>query len=348
MDSKAWGDDFREPTEDERSARRVVALAIGLLNARRAMTTAYIRGEFYPQMSDEAFRKSFLRDRGRLQSAGIRVVRADLPTGETAWKVDEKTSYATEEQLTPEDTLYLSCLLSPLATDPSFPYAHDLRLALTKLDRSFDGTSASHVPPSARARNRNLERIEACLALRHATHVTYERADGTVTERDIVPYGLFPFRATTYLVAARLQDGAPQDPHVYNLDRMQTVREISHKSYPTPADFDVRDFIRLPFQLGDVVYQAQFWVPERRLADVREIVADRGTWTRTGRGHILHASVADEPAASAWALAEGVRPLSPVTLVDSWRSRLEALGKAGGMRAPSSQCISEHQRGEDI
>ena len=90
-------DDFTEPTEDERSARRIVALAVTLINARQPLTTERVRSEFYADLGYEAFRKAFLRDRKRLASTGIAVIREDLPTGQVGWTVDATSSYAEED-----------------------------------------------------------------------------------------------------------------------------------------------------------------------------------------------------------------------------------------------------------
>ena len=318
----AWDDEFREPTEDERSARRAVALTVALFNARNSMTTKRIRSEFYPQMGDEAFRKAYQRDRKRLASAGISIVRDDLPTGEAAWSIDGASTYADDEAITAEDALLLSCLLSPLASDPSFPYAHDLRLALAKLDRTFVGNAAPYILPQSRARSRQLGTVEACLAHHHASRISYTRADGSQTQRDIVPWGLFPLRDTTYLVAPRIVDDELQKPHVYNLDRMKSVRELTKHTYRVPDDFDVLDYVRLPFQLGDYLYEATFLVPPHRLSDVRKSVADHGTWSDESEGALVRTYVADEQAASTWAVAEGVTPLSPSSLVSAWHETL--------------------------
>ena len=318
----AWDDEFREPTEDERSARRAVALTVALFNARNSMTTKRIRSEFYPHMGDEAFRKAYQRDRKRLAAAGVSIIRDDLPTGDAAWTIDGAVTYADDKAITAEDALLLSCLLFPLASDPSFPYAHDLRLALAKLDRTFSGNPAPYIPPQSRARSRQLSSIEACLANHHAAHISYTRADGSQTQRDIVPWGLFPLRDTTYLVAPRIVGDDLDEPHVYNLNRMKSVRELTKHTYRVPDDFDVLEYVRLPFQLGDFQYEAAFLVPTPRLSDVRKSVADHGTWEDTPKGSVVRISVADEQVASTWAIAEGVVPLSPSSLVNTWRNRL--------------------------
>lgn len=322
---ESWDDGFTEPTEDERSARRIVALAVALINARQPLTTQAIRAEFYAEYGYEAFRKAFLRDRQRLKATGIVVSRQDLPTGQIGWKVDEKSSYAEESAVTSEDALFLDCLLLPLASDPTFPYARDLRIALTKIDRSFSGSVATPLPHEARNRSRQLDQIEACMAHHHAANVTYTRADGTTTKRVIAPLGLFPLRDTTYVVASRLDEDGEGEPHVYNLERMSQVREIKSTFFAPPANFDIRDFIRLPFELGDVQYMATFFVPPERVKDVREHVNSRGTWSDDEGTLHMSVPVSDEDVAAAWALAEGIVPERPASLVLAWKKRIRGL-----------------------
>ncbi len=325
----AFDDEFREPTEDDKSARRIVSLAVALINAHHPMTTQRIRKEFYPQMSDDGFRKAYQRDRNRLLAAGVSIIRHDLPTGEPAWKVDEEASYADDSAITTEDALFLDSVLLPLAADPSFPYAQDLRLALSKIDRSFDGTIGVRLPSQTRSRSRQLTYIEECISAHHAAQISYQKADGTHTDRMVLPLGLFPLRGTTYMVASRLRNDAMEAPHVYNLDRVESVREYKRKTYEPPSDFNVRDYIRLPFQLGKYKYEATFYVPDRRLVDVRETVADRGLWEIRDGANVVRIQVADEDAAVTWAISEGVYPVEPPSLAKAWRSVLTAVAGEG-------------------
>ena len=322
-----WDDAFREPTEDDLSARRALSLALALMNAHRALSTIELRHDFYPDMGDEAFKKAFRRDRTRLATAGIHVFGNKLPSGETAWQVDEEASFAHENKLTPEDALVLDSLLLPLASDPSIPFSRDLRHALQKIDRSFDGGSTATLPMSAHKRNNNLTRIESALMNLHAIRMDYVRADGSKTTRSVAPYGLFPLRDTTYMVAARLEDNnevSTEEPHTYNLRRITRVRELTRVGYAIPVDFDIRDFLILPFQVGPELYRGTFFVPEHRQRDVRAHMTMSEKWVTLDEGAIFEASVSDEDVAAAWSLAENVRPMSPDSLVEKWRSRIRS------------------------
>lgn len=298
-----WDENFREPTQDEQSARRILSLAVALINARRALNTMEIHREFYPQTTDATFRKTFLRDRERLAAAGLTLRNGPKSGDMLTWEVDEESSFVRENDLTQEDALALDCLLLPIARDPSYPYARDLRLALTKIDRSFDGTSQATIPPDARRRNNNISRLEDCMTAGHAAKVVYQKPDGTKISRVLAPYGFFFLHGNTYMVAARAADDVVEGepPHTYNLNRVLSAQGIPKLRFVRPMDFDVRDFIILPFQMGPARYVATF-----ELAD----------------GTQLHEEVHDEDAAVTWAIAKGATPRAPESLVDSWRQSL--------------------------
>lgn len=295
-----WDDNYKEPTQDEQSARRILALAVAFINSRRPLNMVEIHREFYQDMTDATFRKTFLRDRERLAAAGLSLRNGQKVDDVLTWDVDEESSFARENILTQEDAVTLDCLLLPLASDPSFPYARDLRLALTKIDRSFDGTSQAAIPPEARRRNNNISRMEDCMTAGHAAKVTYQKPDGTVVTRLLAPYGFFFLHGNTYMVAARagsdVVEGEP--PHTYNLDRVLSARDMPRLRFVRPADFDIRDFINLPFQMGPAHYQATF-----ELAD----------------GTCVTEDVNDEDAAVCWAIAKGAIPRDPESLVASWK-----------------------------
>lgn len=303
----AWDEDFREPTEDERSARRVLSVAIALINARRPLTMVEIHREFYPEMSDPTFRKTFQRDRERLVLAGLSLCHGPKVDGMDTWVVDAESSFVRDNPLDEQDALVLDLLLLPLASDPAFPYARDLRLALNKIDRSFDGSSLAVIPPEARRRNNNISRLEDCMSSRHLARIRYRRQDGSETDRVVAPLGFFFLNASTYMVAAQVDGfGELVDPHTYNLDRMISVREQTRRGFLPPPDFDVRDFILLPFQIGDKLYTATF-------------VSEDGVTRIEG--------VCDEGMAASWAIAQGLRPVEPTSLVERWHAQLEAAAK---------------------
>ena len=320
-----WDDDFQEPTEDDKAARRILSVAIAFINATRPLSTTEVKRDLYCDLSDDAFRKAFVRDRERLAAAGLVLRKGPRVDNEVTWETDEESSFARESLITRQDALTLDLLLLPLATDPSFPYARDLRMALSKIDRSFDGSSTVSIPAAARQRDTRLTNVEECLAKRQVIRMTYQRADGTITDRDVAPYGLFSLNSNNYLVAARIEDGKLTDPHTYNLSRVHRIEVVKRKTFEVPDDFDVRDFIRLPFQIGPTTVTAEFVIPSDVLREVRPRVAGHGVWTRHGDDARFVADCSDISVAASWAVAEGAIPVSPRALVEAWRELLSGM-----------------------
>ena len=42
-----WGDDYQEPSEDDKSARRVLSVAIAFINATRPLSTTEVKRDLY-------------------------------------------------------------------------------------------------------------------------------------------------------------------------------------------------------------------------------------------------------------------------------------------------------------
>ena len=305
-----WDDKYREPTEDERAARRMLGLAIAIINAKSPLATSDIRRDFYADLGDAAFRKSFRRDLTRLVDAGVVIRRGAKRDDEVTWTLDESSSIARENVLTPEDALLVAVMLTPLAANPSIPFAGDLRLALAKIERSFDGSSQLAVPPKARRRSKVLSVVEDSISKGCAIQVHYARSDGEESDRTLAPYGLFHVHDTTYVVAARLDDSHNDDsPHTYALDRMSKIRALPRITYQIPSDFEIEDFVILPFQVGITQYSAVF--------------CDKN-------GALHEYEVSDEGMAAAWAIAHEMRPVSPASLCITWQERLgRAASEAG-------------------
>lgn len=271
-----------EVNETDLEAQRILAIAIALVNAKRPLPTSYFYENFYPGRDDEVRRKSFQRDRGRLARCGLVVERKLLPEG-TAWSLD-RASLAQPSALTPTEALTVDVALLPFASHPSFPYASDLRMALSKIDRSFSEVTAARTPRRPRRRSKKQGLVEQCLSARHALEIVYEKADGTKVERTVGIYGLFSLRDVPYMVAARLEDGQEPGPaHTYNIGRIAKAVELPRLSHRIPEDFEVRDYIKLPFQIGCESYRARFSVPRERLRELRSEAGGRGDFVEVPR-----------------------------------------------------------------
>ena len=318
-------------THDDERARRICSLALDFMNARSPLPTSAIARAHYPDLREDAFRKAFSRDRAMLEACGISLVERRRGGGEALWEADVERSFAQGAELAPADAAALELACRPLAQDPSFPPARELRLALAKVARAFAETLAVGDAAGAGAR-REVATLRGCLTGRHAARVTYVDAGGRESERLIAPYAFFGLRGVLYLVAGLLDEGGNEvADHVrtYRVDRFRRVREEGAASFELPADFSVDDWRRLPFQLGPTAFEAVFRVEAGREEDVRRAVGRQGSLERRGEALVLLVPGSDVEAAASWAVAMGVRPVGPEELVGAWRRVLEGAMRDG-------------------
>lgn len=310
--------------DDEEMAERIAALALLFMNAHHPVPTATVLAETYPTLSRDSAERAFSRDRTRLRSCGISVRSVRLADGTPAYAADERSSFADGSALSARDALLVDMACRPLLDDPSFPYAADLRMALAKLGRCFDdrlgGAAARQDVDAGHGGAPCLPVLFDCLLACHACRISYRDARGRDSERDIAPLGMFGLRGTTYVVAAAMEGPRMLEDRMrtFNARRVRSARELRGVGFEVPEDFFVEDYIRLPFQMGPAVCEATFLVPATRERDLRREVQASGSFSRTGRGLVLTAAVADLKAAAAWAVGEGLRPLSPEPLVGEW------------------------------
>ncbi|MCH3942670.1 MAG: WYL domain-containing protein [Atopobiaceae bacterium] len=274
--------------------------------------------------------KAFQRDRGHLADLGIVIVQT---SSEGMWAVDEAASFVEPVSLSREDLLVLDALLRPLVSDSSLPYRKDLLMALNKVERSFDGLPPVAVAAEGVASPKALEAVQRAFCKRVPVDVVYRRADGTVTERRICPYGFFSKRGVCFVAAAAVAADGSVEQVAKNYNSSRILRAVPRKGpvYELPDDFDIEDQVGLPFQLGPILGKARFLVPGDREGDLRADSGGKGTFAHDGQGRLVwQAEASSWEDAARWAAAEGLRPLEPPEVVEAWKSLLEgAIAHAG-------------------
>lgn len=314
-------------------ARRLLELAIAFDNSTHPMTSTEVNTKYYPDLSAESFRKAFIRDRRKLALCGLVIKRTNKQPDEPLWIADAEASFAPANVLTQKEALVLDLACAPLASDPSFPYGNDLRMALAKIDRSFSGVSMARISPKAKLRSTLLTKIESCFTHRHAAAITYDKADGTHIDRTVGVLGFFTLRRNTYFMGQTLsKDGTPVAGQVrtYRLSRLASVGELSKVSYVVPPDFDVDDYRRLPFQIGDITCVGRLRTPEPIPEDMRAVIRQYGSNITSDDACITwECEISDASQAASWCIAKRTTPLQPDELVCAWRTTLEGVLQVG-------------------
>ena len=316
-------DGYVELNADELKAERILGIAMGFMNIDHPITSKQVSEAFYPDDEGDAFKRKFLRDRDQLASCGIVIRQAGEREGDALWQLDAASSYPSAERLPVRQAAVIELACRPLLSDPTFPYTEALATALAKVVGSFDGVRPGR-PAELMRQGPIMRTLRRCLAQRRLVRVSYLDAKGSKSERELAAYGFFGLRGRMYLVAADAANmGMP--PKTFRCDRVRKATEVRGSSYEIPDDFDVDDFMLLPFQIGPAVCAATFVVPDGRIHDLRHDSLGKGTLERRGDEWRWRVGVSDIDGAAAWAISEGIRPKAPQELVLAWREALEGV-----------------------
>jgi predicted DNA-binding transcriptional regulator YafY len=236
------------------AVERLVNLALYLADARGSVTASDIREAVsgYPPEADEpAFKRMLERDKDVLRSAGLVIDSDDLGN----YRLDKRASYVAPVTLSAEEAAAVRAAGVASLGDPSFPFAFDLRLALTKIaaetdapDSSVTGMLADEAPDR---QGELVAELASAAARSKRVLFDYTNSHGACGPHEIEPYGLFVHDGRWYLVG---RDTARSEVRTYAVTRMGeiTVNPAAPKTpdFCRPVDFDVASFIRLPFQYG--------------------------------------------------------------------------------------------------
>lgn len=318
-------DRYTTLTSSDKEAERLLALAILFENAEGPLTTATIRKSIYGYCkSDETARKAFMRDREKLVLCGLVIRQVTTPNGAHLWLLDDAETFVDGDELTPEEATTLTVACTPLMNDAAFPYSNELRIALSKIDRSFSKSPNVPTNPHTREVRSIRTSLERCAAEGVAARISYSRADGSTTNRSIGVCGFFSVNGNTYVVAKRIDLDQDNEPHSYNLARVSSVKPIKGCRFAVPKDFDIRCYTKLPFQVGETLYAATFSVPENEVANLKARSLGKGNWHGNAKNkNLWDVDVSNTEVAASWAIANAVIPLSPNSLKTYWTTLLK-------------------------
>ena len=240
------------------AVERLVNLALYLADAGEPVNAARIRSDVfgYPADQDEpAFLRMFERDKKDLRAAGFVI---ELVDELGRYQLDHAATFASAIELSPAEAAAVRAAGSAMLADPSFPYHEDLRLALTKIATGVDSQASS---ASARLADEDPERqgvvvAELADASARGKRATfgYTNSYGASAPHTVEPYGLFLHDGRWYLVG---RDTSRDEIRTYTVARIADVAVSTARpntpDFIRPDHFDVRRFVRLPFQYGPAV-----------------------------------------------------------------------------------------------
>jgi proteasome accessory factor B len=238
------------------AVERLLNLALYLADARVPVTAERIRADVfgYPppaQQDDAAFIRMFERDKEQLRAAGFLIESNESGN----YVLDRGRTFAAPLALSAPEAAAVRAAGSAMLGDPAFPYADDLRLALAKLSTGID---ADEVPAAARLADEDPARQGATVAALSSAatrgkraRFAYTNSYGITAPHELEPYGLFLHDGRWYAVG---RDTARDEVRTYTVARIGQLDVDSARpatrDFERPAGFDVRRFVKLPFEYG--------------------------------------------------------------------------------------------------
>lgn len=207
----------------------------------------------------DSMRRKFIRDKNELEKQGFFIVcdENDL------YHVDANASYTVPVGLNDAQASLLRYACCSLLEDPSYLFKEDLRMALIKLSDELDAPDMlpffnKNTLPASEHSTSDFSRICHAISNRKTLHFSYVDAYGNKSSRTANPFGAYTHEKYFYLVAYDCQRKAQR---CFRFDRMSDIHENNkHKSPDFEAeDFNVNDWISLPFQIGDKKFKATIY-----------------------------------------------------------------------------------------
>jgi predicted DNA-binding transcriptional regulator YafY len=145
-------------------------------------------------------------------------------------------------------------------------------------------------PPQAQSGSEFFAAVTQCASAGQTMRMHYCALDGSVTEREVDPYGIGYLNGAWYVVGhCHLRRGLRS----FRLDRVQAVQGCP-KSFGVPADFKVLDYLRESIAAVERTHAVVVHFPAAEMAAVRRrIPSSMGKLTQE-RGHIRLDAQADE------------------------------------------------------
>jgi proteasome accessory factor B len=322
-------------------SERIVNLALYLASARRPVSAREIAAAvagYSPSQNDAAFGRMFERDKDELRHAGF-VIELDRSDETERYRFDADATFADTVELGPVEAVELRAAAAAMLADPSYPYPEDLRLALAKITAATDaGIGASPMVRSAlsadedsSAQGAAVAELTGAVSARKRASFSYTGAEGKVSGRTVEPWGLFARDGRWYLVA---RDPAAEGVRVFAVARIAGLSIDGSRpktpDFDTPAGFDVRTWMLMPFQYGPQAGEATLRLSGSAAHRAASLVAGQGSLSGPAGGpYTWRVPFADETLLAHWVAdnGPGIEVVAPdslrVTLVSGLRKAVE-------------------------
>ena len=319
------------------AAERLVNLALFLASQRSPVTAEACRsaGLGYPDAQDAAaFIRMFERDKDALRAAGL-VIEVSRDEGTEAYRIDAEATFTRPVDLAPAEQAAVRAVAAALASS-GFPFGEDLARALGKIGTATTMEMAGTAPASRSATDESglAATVAEAVFARKSVTFDYTNAHGGHSRRAVDPYGLFSRHGHWYLTghdrnASALRTFALRRTRnlIVNAARPRTP------DFERPADFDITEHERLPFQYGPEATDALVRFEADAAWRAERLTLGRGSLTGQPDGSVLwRIEARDLRRLARWIIEEGpgIRPVEPPVLVQHVRRGLATVVAAHG------------------
>jgi proteasome accessory factor B len=308
------------------AAERLVNLALFLASQRSPVTAEECRsaGLGYPDGQDDAaFIRMFERDKDALRASGL-VIDVNRDEGTEAYRLDANATFARPVDLAEEERATVRAVAAALAHS-GFPFSEDLARALGKIGTAGPAEASGAVPDDTGESGRAAAVAEAVFA-RKTVVFDYTNARGECRQRTVDPYGIFSRSGHWYLT------GHDHDAVALRTFALRRARDLAVNTarprtpdFERPADFDITEHRRLPFQYGSEAIDAVVRFEPDAAWRAERLALGRGSLVEQPDGSVLwHIDARDLNRLARWIVEEGpgIGPLEPPALVERVRGGL--------------------------
>lgn len=319
------------------AAERLVNLALYLASCPVPVTANECRaaGLGYPDSQDDvAFIRMFERDKDALRAAGL-VIEVDRDEDVEAYRVDPAATFARPVDLAPDELAAVRAVAAALSADPAFPFGDDLALALGKLGTAgVAGPLATADLAGDEGGEQSLHARAAAEAVQMRKTLTfgYTNAAGDHKRHTVDPYGVFFREGCWYLIG---RDRELDAIRTYAVARMRDfdVNPLRPRTpdFERPADFDVTEHERLPFEYGLEQVAARIRFESDVAWRAGRLTRGRGVLRELPDGSTLwEVTAGDLGRLASWIVDEGpaIRAVSPPELIYILETGLRAVADA--------------------
>jgi len=294
------------------SVERMVNLALFLASSGspRSAEDCRTAGLGYPEDQDDAaFIRMFERDKDALRAAGLVIEVID--DGDTdAYRIDAEATYSRPIALSTAERASLRAVATAFAEDPGFPFGDALRSATAKLGTSGDSgplASADLGREAPAGQGVSARAIAEAVQARKTVTFEYTNASGETRVRAVDPYGVFFRDGSWYLVG---RDRDLDQIRTFAITRASAIdinpARPRTPDFERPADFDVRQAERLPFQYGGDPFPARVrFLPETAWRIDRLARGQGQSQTLPDGSAVWTVEARDARRLAAWILDEG-------------------------------------------